>query len=362
VPTGASTPAGKRRNAARKKRTAKGLGGAKRKPAVRKPRKTPARRSPHARRAPEKTRAKRAPARAGRKPRARSHGGRAAPPKARRAAARSRRNPLRHLRRPSLRSALIVLPLLLAALAAGYFAWFRDSSLVAVREVKVTGLESGDEARIAAALSGAAEGMTTLHVDDEALAASVEGFPTVVGVQADASFPHGLQIEVTERPPVLVAEAGGERVPVAADGTLLRGVELGEDAERLPELALGELPARATLEGEGLEQALVAGAAPEPLRPLIEGIALSGEHGVEITLEGDIPVRFGTSVRARAKWAAAAAILADPKLKTLTYLDVRVPERPAVGGAAPATEEASTPAEGVSTPIEEASTQTPDFP
>ena len=34
------------------------------------------------------------------------------------------------------------------------------------------------------------------------------------------------------------------------------------------------------------------------------------------------------------KWAAAAAVLADPKLDSLTSLDVRVPERPAAGGAA----------------------------
>jgi hypothetical protein len=32
-----------------------------------------------------------------------------------------------------------------------------------------------------------------------------------------------------------------------------------------------------------------------------------------------------------------AAILADPKLTSLTYVDVRVPDRPAVGGASMAT-------------------------
>ncbi len=57
---------------------------------------------------------------------------------------------------------------------------------------------------------------------------------------------------------------------------------------------------------------------------------------MEVTLRGGIPVRFGNGSRATEKWAAAAAVLADPKLDSLTYLDVRVPERPAAGGAAKA--------------------------
>ena len=51
-----------------------------------------------------------------------------------------------------------------------------------------------------------------------------------------------------------------------------------------------------------------------------------------LTLRGGIPVRFGDDSAAGAKWRAAAAVLADPKLDALTYLDVRVPERPAIGG------------------------------
>ena len=74
------------------------------------------------------------------------------------------------------------------------------------------------------------------------------------------------------------------------------------------------------------------GAAPAALRPLIEGVAIEGERGVEVTMRGGIPIRFGTAEDAEAKWAAAAAVLADPKTETLTYVDVRVPERPA-GGA-----------------------------
>ena len=84
--------------------------------------------------------------------------------------------------------------------------------------------------------------------------------------------------------------------------------------------------------------ATVAGAAPDPMRPLIEGLSFS-EDGIEVVLEGEIPVKFGDPGNEEAKWASVAAVLANPKVKTLTHLDVRVPERPSIGGAAPAATE-----------------------
>jgi hypothetical protein len=120
---------------------------------------------------------------------------------------------------------------------------------------------------------------------------------------------------------------------VAGDGTVLLGVQVPEEAaKRLPVLHVAEPPGRGRLAGEDLQQALVLGAAPGPLRPLIEGIEWSADQGAVVTMRGEIPIYFGTGGRADAKWSAAAAILADPKLKAITYLDVRVPERPAVGG------------------------------
>ncbi len=123
---------------------------------------------------------------------------------------------------------------------------------------------------------------------------------------------------------------------MAGDGTLLSGVSIAE--EGLPVLAVAEIPSEGLLGGEPLEQAMVVGAAPAPLHPLIEKIEMSKDFGVQVTLRGGIPVRFGTAARASQKWSAAAAVLADPSLEALTYLDVRVPERAAAGGAAEAVE------------------------
>jgi cell division septal protein FtsQ len=221
----------------------------------------------------------------------------------------------------------------IAGLAVFYFGWFRDSPLVAVREVKVEGVTTADRSRIEGALTAAAKQMTTLHLDEARLQDAVAAFPSVASVSADPGFPSGLTIHVVERRPALFAQAAGRRIPVADDGTVLTGIDVPSDeAKDLPELRVGQLPASGRLAGEDLEQALVLGAAPEPLRPLIEGVEWSPEEGVVVTMRGEIPIRFGTGGRAEAKWIAVAAILADPKLKAVSYLDVRVPERPAVGG------------------------------
>jgi cell division septal protein FtsQ len=86
------------------------------------------------------------------------------------------------------------------------------------------------------------------------------------------------------------------------------------------------------LGGDPLGRALVIGAAPAPLRPLIEGASTDPETGVTVTLKGGFRIEFGSSDSAARKWAAAAAVLADPKLDTLAYVDVSIPARPAVGG------------------------------
>ena len=224
--------------------------------------------------------------------------------------------------------------MLVAALAAGYFLWLRDSSLVAVTEVEVSGVTAGDRQRIVATLTEAGEGMSTLHLQPEAVERAAAGFPTIESVDLDARFPHGLRIEVTERPPTMVVKAGGGEVPVAGDGTVLTGVEVSDRMrDELPAIELDKPPTQGSLGGEPLEQALVAGAAPGPLRPLIDELRFDDEHGVVATMRGEIPIFFGSGGSAARKWAAAGAVLADPRLDGLDYLDVRVPERPAAGGA-----------------------------
>jgi cell division septal protein FtsQ len=307
----ASTPAGRRRTA---RRTAAG--------------KAPARRAS----APKRSAAAKRPASAKRPARKTAPKARKAPPRPK---PKAKRKPAAPRTLAARVTRILAIGLVLAAaLAAGYMLWFRNSSFVAVEKVSITGMSGPERAAVEDALRRSAREMTTLNVDDAALDAAVAGFPTVVGVEADASFPHDLAITVEARPPALLVTAGKRSAPVAGDGTILTGVDTG--AQELPSIALGEIPAQGALTGEGLEIARVMGAAPVALRQLVEEVSYGGTEGVEVVLEGGIPVYFGPGDHAAEKWQAAAAILADPEIDTLTYVDVRVPDRPSLGGAAPA--------------------------
>jgi cell division protein FtsQ len=253
---------------------------------------------------------------------------------ARKTKARSFRIPRPSLGAGSWRRRIAVGIVAIGALAAAYFGWFRDSPLVAVRDVKVEGVSGTEQKRIEKALTKAAEEMTTLHVREDALAAAAASFPDVKSVSADPSPPSGLTVTVVQRRPALLARAKSQTLAVAEDGALLPGVEVPK-GEELPAIDVSALPESGRLEGPDLEQALVVGAAPEPLRPLIEKVSFEQDEGVVTILKGGLPVHFGTGGRVEAKWAAASAVLADPKLKRLTYVDVRVPERAAAGGSAP---------------------------
>lgn len=135
---------------------------------------------------------------------------------------------------------------------------------------------------------------------------------------------------VATEPTAMIGE-GDEAVAVAANGAILAWLPPPEEGS-LPRLPLGVPPEGGRLEGPALEQALVLGAAPAALRPYVEG-SYYGESGVDVNLTSGVELRFGDSTRAARKWKAAAAVIADPSVTTLDYVDLHAPSRPAIGGS-----------------------------
>ncbi len=124
---------------------------------------------------------------------------------------------------------------------------------------------------------------------------------------------------------------GSDAVAVGPNGQVLAWIPISEDA-LLPYLPLSSVPKGGRLSGPVLEQARVLGAAPAALRPYIES-SYYGESGVDVELRSGIELRFGDASQAAAKWKAAAAVLADPSITALDYVDLHAPRRPAVGGS-----------------------------
>lgn len=257
---------------------------------------------------------------------------------------RPRRNPVSRTaeiaRRRERRGRILRLTLfagVVAALAllAGYQFWLRDSSLVAVKDLTVRGLDPDDDRDrpVAEATRLAVEQMTTLHPRPDLLKEELSRFPQVADVRIDTSFPNAATVTVTTRRDGATIGSGAGQQLVATDGTLLGPA--GDRGADLPEIrSTGEIPETGRLEGQDLAQALVLGGVPGKLRTYLD-YSREGPGGVEVTLSNGLVLAFGDPTLIDQKWRAAAAVLADPGLTDAVYVDLTVPRRPAVRSTLP---------------------------
>jgi hypothetical protein len=143
-----------------------------------------------------------------------------------------------------------------------------------------------------------------------------------------------------------VAQIGeGKRVILVGDDGRLMGSASGEGARagkgtskggskssaHLPVLPLKQRPKSDRVSGHVLEQVHLLASAPQALRPYITTTSY-GKTGVDVEFESGIEIRFGDDNQAAKKWKAAAAVLADPSVTQLSYVDVHAPTRPTKGG------------------------------
>jgi cell division protein FtsQ len=238
------------------------------------------------------------------------------------------RLPRPHVSRRAAAGALVVV----AVLVPGWF-WLRDSPLVSVDHVRVTGVSGSQAADVRQAVVDAAEQQSTLNLDPAKIDQALAGFPVVAGVTVHAHPLHTVDVIVHEHVPVGALAIGGRRIAVAGDGTILAGTL----TRGLPVVPLAAPPGgRQLTERKALRMVALLAAAPSALRARVTSVEL-GSHGLTAQLSNGPALYFGPAARLAAKWIAAARVLADYTSHGATYLDLRVPERPAAGGLAPAT-------------------------
>jgi cell division protein FtsQ len=230
----------------------------------------------------------------------------------------------------------------LALVAGLYGGWLalRDAPLFKVDKVQVTGLAGPVVPAVRSRLEQAGMGMTTTHVDMAALQAAVAPYTVIKSLRVHAEFPHGLTISVVERLPVAAVVVGGSRVGIAADGAIVHG--LGSSTQGLPSLTASSLPTGDALrDPTSLDALEVLDIAPSVMRRVISRVGL-GPGGLTVYLHNGPELYFGDTTRLHAKWAAAARVLEDPASRGATYLDVRLPDRPAAGIDDPQTSASAT--------------------
>jgi cell division protein FtsQ len=230
--------------------------------------------------------------------------------------------------------------LLSVPLLGGGWLWLRDSSLVSVRHVHITGVEGIDGVQIRTALDDAAARMTTLNFNAAELRSAVAQYPVVGSLRIRTSFPHTVSITVTERPPVAALLSDGQRTAVAADGTVLGS---GLLSSSLPTIGASVEPAPGARVHESSVLAAVTAlaAAPAQLARFVVRV-YSGPEGLTVAMRNGLLVYFGNAARPHAKWLSLARVLVSPSAAGASYVDVRLPERPAAGFSSPSSSSTST--------------------
>lgn len=226
----------------------------------------------------------------------------------------------------SFRRTGVVAAVLLAVLLVGVYAALRMTSLSAVEQVTVIGVEGPRAVETRKALEQAALGQSTLGFDVGALREAVADMPSITGVDASPRFPHGVQVDVHQRVGVGALSVDGRKIAVATDGTLLPEW----DAAELPIINGGRATAGQLVTEHRLAARILA-AAPDELR---ERIARIDKTSIVRFADGPA-LLFHDGQRLAAKWMAATAVLADSSSVGATWIDLRVPERPVAGSGSP---------------------------
>lgn len=223
---------------------------------------------------------------------------------------------------------------IVCAVAGLYLFAVRDLWLFRVDTVTVTGLTTREGPKVRAALVGVGRDMTTLHLRRGDLEAAAAAYPVVRGLRVKADFPDRLEVRVIEHRPVArVARGRGSRVYVALDGTVLRGFRPNG---RLPLIEAGGPLRGSHLPGRRGAAVLAAiGAAPAPLATRLGRVTEERSRGLVVQMRRGPKIVLGDSSQLRAKWAAAARVLAASGTGGAAVIDVRLPSRPAVSGLGP---------------------------
>ncbi len=221
--------------------------------------------------------------------------------------------------------------LVVAALITGAFFWVRQSSLVAVQRVTVTGVSGPDATAIRQSLVQTAERMTTMDIDIRRLRAAVSEYSVVRSLRVSTHLPHSATIAVFEQVPVGVLDG----TTVSAHGTLLPGVSTS--AQPLPTITAASgsgsaTGARAnTVTGTARADVYLLGAAPYPIIAKLATAGWKPGRGLAVTLRNGPVVYFGDDTQLAEKWRSVIRVLADPSSAGASYIDVTDPTRPAAG-------------------------------
>jgi cell division protein FtsQ len=206
------------------------------------------------------------------------------------------------------------------------------SSLLAVRHVKVVGgaqTSAGEVADVA----GLSTEDNLLLVSTPEIARAVETLPWVRAAQVDRKLPGTIVVKVEERRPAMILSLDDGRWMIDAAGHVLGRAEGGRALPVLSGFNPGLVSPGSTLQ---LPQARAGLSVwrdfPQRLASHVVAIFAPTPTRISLSLDTSTTVRYGSARATGAKNAVLLALLAKARGQgsAPSYIDVRVPESPAM--------------------------------
>ncbi|MEU3728673.1 cell division protein FtsQ [Streptomyces sp. NPDC033538] len=233
---------------------------------------------------------------------------------------------------PRLRTIIILAVALV--LVAGATIWLLyGSDWTRVERVSVSGTRVLTAAQVRAA-ADVPVGDPLVSVDTEAVEARLrQELPRVDEVVVERSWPHGIDLKVTERTPVLIVQKGRKFVEVDDEG--VRFATVSRAPKNVPTLELE--PARSGTAAASLrrfdedrlvrEAVRVTGRLPEAVAKDTRVVKVRSYDDISLELSGDRTVAWGSGERGVRKARVLTALMkAAPDAR---HFDVSVPTAPA---------------------------------
>ncbi|GHD97888.1 cell division protein FtsQ/DivIB [Streptomyces alanosinicus] len=243
---------------------------------------------------------------------------------------------VRRLRRPRLRTIVILAVVVLLLGAGGVWALY-GSAWLRVRQVSVSGTDvlTPAEVRDAAAVP---VGAPMISVDTGAIEARLRRkLPRIDTVVVARSWPHGIGLKVTERTPVLLDRKDGDFVEVDDEGVRFATVPQAPKAVPMLELSASRTgSAAASFRRFGTDRLVreavrVAGALPAAVAKETRTVQVRSYDTISLELADGRTVAWGSSEDGRTKARALTALMkAAPGAR---HFDVSVPTAPASSGS-----------------------------
>lgn len=221
-----------------------------------------------------------------------------------------------------------------AALLAGGVAWaLWGSSWLRLEQVGVSGTGVLSPAEVEAAAS-APVGSPLIAVDTDSLERRLRRkLPRIDTVEVTRSWPHGIDIAVKERKPVLLLEKGAKFTEVDAGGVRFATVDRAPERVPLLELSPDRSASLRRFGGDRLlrEAVGVAGDLPAAIARDTETVRVTSYDSISLRLTGGREVIWGSGEQGAVKAKVLTALMkAAPKAG---HFDVSAPTAPASSGS-----------------------------